>query len=222
MMGKKRLLLAAISLCAVAALAACSPQQAPTGGESDDGGAPAVEAVAWSADSDCASCHAEESAAAADAATGSGFHAGQGVTCATCHADEAMGEVHADYATARPPSELRKTEVQPETCLTSGCHDQAQLKEKTAAATVLTDNNGMTVNPPRSARQRGSRIGDLRHVPRDARKRPGGGGGAPEVPWMPPQGHLRVRLVPRRRIASRAACRERRAARPCTMTMNGT
>ena len=104
MMGKKRLLLAAISLCAVAALAACSPQQAPTGGESDDGGAPAVEAVAWSADSDCASCHAEESAAAADAATGSGFHAGQGVTCATCHADEAMGEVHADYATARPPS----------------------------------------------------------------------------------------------------------------------
>lgn len=147
MMGKKRLLLAAISLCAVAALAACSPQQAPTGGESDDGGAPAVEAVAWSADSDCASCHAEESAAAADAATGSGFHAGQGVTCASCHADEAMGEVHADYATARPPSELRKTEVQPETCLTSGCHDQAQLKEKTAAATVLTDNNGMTVNP---------------------------------------------------------------------------
>lgn len=148
-MDKKRLALMAALFCLIAALAACAPQQQVASGDASpvEDDASAMEMVAWSPESDCAQCHVDETTSVADPATGAGFHSTQNLQCVTCHADASMSDVHADYASGKVPSELHDTAVSSDTCLSSGCHDREDLKQRTAETTVLTDSKGTTVNP---------------------------------------------------------------------------
>lgn len=137
---------AAVAIAVVFA-AGCAPREAspsPSGG-SGEGGADAVQ-VAWSTSSDCASCHTREAAARADATSLHAAHADS--TCISCHDDEqGLSKAHEGYEEKDPASKLKKTDVENESCLVGGCHDQAALAEATAHETVLTDTKGTVVNP---------------------------------------------------------------------------
>ena len=132
-----------------------APQEAPQAEPSDgsavsDAAAPAGAPAAgtWAA-SDCGACHAEGQVDAAAPSLASN-HLALGVSCVTCHTDEEkLEELHADADPSKKmPRRLKKTDVTPETCTASGCHsDTAALAEATADVTVLTDKDGLTVNP---------------------------------------------------------------------------
>ena len=130
----------------VALAAGCAPQQksslpAEEAGETAD----AVQVV-WSMGSDCESCHVTEGESCADETSLHAAHADS--ACISCHADEqGLAKAHENYETGDPASKLKKTAVASESCLTSGCHDQAGLAEATAGETVLTDTKGTVVNP---------------------------------------------------------------------------
>lgn len=81
-------------------------------------GVPAAQA-AWTAETDCAACHADQAAA-----MGAGDHAV--LTCATCHVDQdKLADVHdAAAADAKLPTKLKKTKIGDEVCLT--CHGDGQ------------------------------------------------------------------------------------------------
>lgn len=74
-----------------------------------------------------------------------------GATCFFCHDTEAMESVHEGmtvdeaHAPTRKLTRLYSSSVSNEVCLT--CHDQEALIEATAASDVLTDDNGLVVNP---------------------------------------------------------------------------
>ena len=108
-----------------------------------------VSAEAW-ASSDCGACHAEGQADSADAPSLASSHMGRGVSCIACHTDEErLGEIHAEAdPTDKTPNRLRKTDIDSAACTVSGCHDDAAaLVEATEGVTVLTDQDGLTVNP---------------------------------------------------------------------------
>lgn len=128
----------------VAIVAGCAPQTrtaAPeTGPEADE---PTIE-VAWSPESDCATCHTNEGETMGAIPCTAGGEA----ECITCHADTASLEsVHANAtATAKMPKKLKKTEVSAEACET--CHGStADLAAQTADSTAFTDSKGTVVNP---------------------------------------------------------------------------
>lgn len=78
-------------------------------------GQPAQAEAAWTFDTDCAPCHAEQ----VDALT-AGDHAA--LPCSTCHTDEgALAAVHdAAEPDAKLPTRLKKTDVEQTVCL--ACH----------------------------------------------------------------------------------------------------
>ena len=78
---------AATISCAVIALAltACAPQSNENGAASADDAKETPITVAWSADSECGTCHATEQASYDDAACVASTHEGQ--ACISCHAD---------------------------------------------------------------------------------------------------------------------------------------
>lgn len=134
----------------------CAPRQT-TGNDTsgdpvgdDPSGVPAMT-VEWSPQSDCSMCHSAEELSKGDATTAAGMHpASTQVDCMSCHNDTSGltkahdGVLVDDKAATR----LRTTKVTSETCTASGCHDdEAARKEVTAGLTLLTDNNGTTVNP---------------------------------------------------------------------------
>lgn len=130
----------------------CSPQTAGAGSSAAEasagreGASSAIEAT-WSPDSDCATCHDTEASTSADGSCLAGHHTmTQGFTCITCHTDDGtLAEVHADMDSGKTPKKLKKTEVSENVCLS--CHGKADLVQKTATSTVLTDDNGTAVNP---------------------------------------------------------------------------
>lgn len=140
----KKIHCAGIAVAAVLALGClgCQPQSpeaaAPSPAE-DDNATTAVE-VAWTPETDCATCHNVEESQKTT------HHAN--MTCSNCHSDEeALATVHAEVTSSdKMPKKLKATEVSEETC--SGCHDSyEELAATTADSTVLTDKNGTTVNP---------------------------------------------------------------------------
>lgn len=146
------------SLCA---LAACSPTpsssapatdtQAENSQQADasntDANAEAV-AFSWSPESDCAMCHQADADSFDDSSCPASQHAAMKDQCMTCHDDPNMERAHSkvELGDEKKKATLKRTVVSRESC-TTGCHDQAELTEKGAATTALTDKNGLTVNP---------------------------------------------------------------------------
>lgn len=100
----------------------------------------------WTMESDCAACHTDEAQSYEDTNCLASQHAD--VACTTCHADEVgLADRHDDVEIGdRTPRRLRATEVDTQACVT--CHgDYEALAQATAGVTVLTDENGTTVNP---------------------------------------------------------------------------
>jgi hypothetical protein len=110
--------------------------------------------VEWSPQSDCAMCHSTEDLSRDDMTTAAGMHGpsviSEQVDCMTCHDDVTNLAVAHDEVLAddKAPTRLRATKVTVDTCTASGCHDDEMArKEMTAGLTLLTDENGTTVNP---------------------------------------------------------------------------
>jgi hypothetical protein len=106
-----------------------------------------VASFDW-ASSDCASCHVEGQDDAATSLASS--HIALGVSCTSCHTDEAtLEEIHASVdSSSKTPKRLKETTVESDSCTAAGCHDdQDALAEATADVTLLTDEEGVTVNP---------------------------------------------------------------------------
>lgn len=145
----KGLLLTMVSmLFVVFFFIACAPNLADPSVDTNTGEEmPVVSSPAWSAESDCASCHEIETSSETDAMSMYSTHVSAGVTCSTCHIDDEgkLAEAHIDYATAELPTKLRTTEVTASVCLT--CHGKEELQAKTATSTTLTDSKGTVVNP---------------------------------------------------------------------------
>ena len=139
---RKIIATAALALAAstLALVAGCQPQpQGETQDSSRAESSPAIE-VAWSADTDCATCHADQHDVM------SVQHAS--MSCTDCHADEgALESVHeGKTASDKMPKKLKKTEVADFIC--ESCHGSyGELAEATADSTALTDSQGTTVNP---------------------------------------------------------------------------
>lgn len=148
-MNKKRLLAAAaaMALCmCLAALSACAkaPDAAQGRQGSDPSDSQAAVGMEWSADSDCAACHAAE-AESLGSVQAAAAHSGNG--CVSCHSDEAhLKEVHESGEGAAAPTKLSSAgSIGAETCL--GCHSEDAIKAATADRPALTDAEGDSVNP---------------------------------------------------------------------------
>lgn len=128
---------AATISCAVIALAltACAPQSNENGAASADDAKETPITVAWSADSECGTCHATEQASYDDAACVASTHEGQ--ACISCHADASgLATAHeGKTASDTMPKKLKKTEVP----TTHACR----------ATTVLAKNS---LQPPSTSR----------------------------------------------------------------------
>jgi hypothetical protein len=134
---------------AVLAFVACAPKQRDQAVGDPADVTPDVVLPAWSAASDCATCHESEVKSGSDSACAYAAHVTEGVACATCHVDTdgKLTKAHEDYATDKLPTKLKATKVTEESCLTAGCHVTDELKTLTASVTVLEDSEGTIVNP---------------------------------------------------------------------------
>lgn len=102
--------------------------------------------ITWSADSDCAVCHKDESTT--DSKCLAATHAANQVACASCHADEGgLADAHEGITAAdvKKSVAMTKTKVSVESC--KSCHDMTSVAAATAGSTALTDANGTVVNP---------------------------------------------------------------------------
>ncbi len=138
-----------LATVALMLLVGCAPQEsAPKSDSNNSSKQPAVEFV-WSADADCAMCHAVENESMTDATCLASTHEKEGNTCATCHTDKTgLNKAHegATPEGAEKAKKLRSTTIDENVCLS--CHDgYEQLAEKTASSTALTDSDGTVVNP---------------------------------------------------------------------------
>lgn len=140
---------------AVIIAAGCSSQPAKSAEQANEAApqqaAEEVSQATWTPDSDCASCHADESASTTDASMGASIHTqGTQATCITCHADEsALGEAHKSMTSGTAPKKLSETCVGPEGCKAAGCHDLSdeEMAALTQDVTELTDSKNTRVNP---------------------------------------------------------------------------
>jgi hypothetical protein len=147
-LNKNALLVIVAMTLLLALMAACAPRQdgeRPSTG--DTGQDTAVDLPTWTMESDCAGCHVTEAASATNSACPYSAHASQGLTCTTCHVDDGgkLSRAHEKYATANLPKKLKSTAVSASSCLS--CHNEDDLKAKTAGSTVLTDKDGTAANP---------------------------------------------------------------------------
>lgn len=131
-----------------ALLYSCAPQSSSNEqGEGNSQPQASTEPVAiqWSPETDCSLCHRTEAQSETDSACDASLHAT--MTCINCHTDETqLAKMHEGATTAdRAPTRLKKTGIDKEGCLS--CHTQADIAQTSAASTILTDVNGLTVNP---------------------------------------------------------------------------
>jgi hypothetical protein len=141
----------------VLALLACSPRTAGTdsedtgfeSSEESNGDALVAAELTWTPESDCAMCH-ENSVTSLASLTCEATHADNpDDTCTTCHTDvSGMGTAHSGVTLADTTGDvhsLKKTKISEDACLS--CHILDELIVATQASTVLTDSEGLTVNP---------------------------------------------------------------------------
>lgn len=104
----------------------------------------------WSADANCAICHATEDESLTSIPCYAALPEQGGNLCATCHTDAAgLKKAHEGATPAlakEKATKLRDTTIDEGACFT--CHGSyEELATKTADVTVLTDAQGTTVNP---------------------------------------------------------------------------
>lgn len=135
------LVCAGILLCA--SLGACAPSTASTNDAT--GVSEADGAFTWSPDASCDTCHSVEQESFGNAECTAALH--EAVPCVTCHVEgDAIVAVHEGATVdSKQPKRLKKTAVEETVCLS--CHNVDELKSATASSTVLTDDEGKTVNP---------------------------------------------------------------------------
>lgn len=144
MIGSRKAIIAVALLTSVfgtCAIAGCAPNTSVP--DSKEPIEAETTSVAWSTDSDCASCHQES----LDHATVGDQAGHQSMSCTACHVDTAALEtVHEDASGPSSISKLKKTEVTDETCLS--CHGSyEELAQKTTDDETFTDDKGTVVNP---------------------------------------------------------------------------
>lgn len=146
--GFAGIVLMAFFVAAVLSLSGCAPQESSNGaGKQSNEAEAATQTVAWSADSDCSTCHEAESKSLEDSSYLCSTHDQQGLSCMSCHADEsALSDAHAKAKDlTKTATKLKKTDVDASVC--ESCHSLSDLQAATADLTLLTDENGKTVNP---------------------------------------------------------------------------
>ncbi len=100
--------------------------------------------AAWAKGFDCVECHAKEDSPKTE--TFSRTHAATAADCALCHDDARLASVHEGVEKGdKVPKRLKKTAVSDEVCLQ--CHQEESLAAATEDCAVLTDANGLVVNP---------------------------------------------------------------------------
>lgn len=128
-------------------IAGCAPRALEVSADSGQALA-ASEAMPWSEDMNCATCHLAEEESASDTITTYAIHAEELASdCTSCHVDDdgTLTTAHEEYLESELPTKLRKTQVASEVCL--DCHVQEELLVSTQDLTFLTDAYGTTVNP---------------------------------------------------------------------------
>ena len=146
-MKKIVIVVASCALVGILAMAGCAPQaRDDTGDAVEDTASSLSVQTTWSAESDCAVCHASEEKSYDDQACLASQHRDR--TCIECHADEgALAGVHEDKtAEDKKPKRLKKTEVSEGSCLTCHYGSREELAEATPDL-LLTDYNGTSANP---------------------------------------------------------------------------
>lgn len=138
-------------------LAGCAPKdvsEAPavseqSGGSTSGSSAMDGQPANWTMESDCSMCHTTEAASETDTACPQGTaHKAEGVACVQCHTEkDVLATEHADVKFGdKPAAKATVVTVDPATC--ESCHGTlGDMAAKTAGSTVLTDDNGTTVNP---------------------------------------------------------------------------
>lgn len=131
----------------------CSPQQSGSDAPKEEQGQKedpmATQAVDWTMDTDCSTCHTAEAGTMADSkipqASG---HAD--MKCVQCHTEEATlktaheGVTYAD----KPASKPTVVTVDAETCQTSDCHGtMEEMAVLTADSQEFKDEKGLVQNP---------------------------------------------------------------------------
>lgn len=141
---------AALALCALLAGCGGTLQQAGSAADSESDATQAMTgdtSFVWSVDADCGLCHATQASSLTDPSCQvSANHAN--VQCVRCHTDESdLATVHegATLASVKSIKNLSKTSVGQDACIE--CHADAGAPEAAASSTVLTDDQGTTVNP---------------------------------------------------------------------------
>jgi len=151
-------LLATMTACAPQQDSATSPQDTaakPTAESNDEseGSAPETISLNFTMESDCASCHKTPMESEQNTLTVASIHAAQGdISCITCHNQEQeLTQAHANAKSMDEPKNLKTAKISEETCIE--CHGSYEdLSEYTKNVTVLTDVDGLTINP-HSAKQ---------------------------------------------------------------------
>lgn len=139
--------LAVVCLTSSLAFSACAPKTVSPGSAEGGSGEVAGIAIEWSADSDCATCHADQGVSLSAETCGAYVHAQEGSTCITCHGDEAvLSSAHEGVTTdSKMPTRLKKSQVSDDACLS--CHARDEIVAAAADFTGLTDYQGRVGNP---------------------------------------------------------------------------
>jgi cytochrome c553 len=144
---KSRIAIFLATAVCLAMLIACAPQstEAAENGTDQDQKQTSAELPTWTEQTDCTTCHELEVNSVTNSVSTYFFHSDQ--ACVSCHSDNTgkLTSAHDNYATAKLPTKLKRTEIDETACLS--CHDKEELKDRTCTSTVLTDVNGTVVNP---------------------------------------------------------------------------
>jgi len=117
------------------------------GNESPSKETPSIS-LNFSMDSDCAVCHKKPMESQQNAATAAYIHGQENnLGCITCHNQEQeLTTVHNNATSMNEPLRLKNAKISEEVCLS--CHGSyEELAAKTLEVTLLTDANGLTINP---------------------------------------------------------------------------
>ncbi|WP_139652910.1 cytochrome c3 family protein [Raoultibacter phocaeensis] len=142
----------AITVCFIFlfTIAGCSPQPSETAkpNAADAERETTSLEFTWSDASDCSTCHENAIASFDDTACTASSHADQKADCFSCHADtEGLSEAHKKVTldSTKKKATLKKTSIANDACIS--CHDKRELADTTVQCTVLTDKNGLVINP---------------------------------------------------------------------------
>lgn len=153
---------------------------------------------AFSADTDCTTCHSTEGDSLGDATMPASNHATQ--ECTTCHSDiDSLATAHDGVQFGDQDAQTaEKTTIDTTACFSSGCPRQPGGSGRQDRILRRSHRHQRhRGKPPRPARERGSRDHRLRQLPQHALRRRCRGHRKEGLQGLPPHGRLRVQHLPR-------------------------